>query len=191
MTQWALPGFVVGYVVATVLLVPASPLTAAAGFEWGVLLGTLIVSPTSVLGATMAFLVARGAARPLVARRLSGDPRLLAVDRAIAERGLWTVLLLRLSPLLPFNVLNYALGLTRVRLWEYVLGSWIGMLPGTVLYVWLGSLAAEAGQVAQGEGAPARLALLVVGLIATGAAVWRVGRSARRALAEGAEIRAG
>ena len=176
--------FVGIYAVATVLFLPGSPLTASAGLLWGVVGGTLVVSPASVLGATLAFLLARGVARPWVARRVGDDPRLAAIDRAVAERGLWTVLLLRLSPLIPFNGLNYALGLTSVRLWEYVLGSFVGMLPGTIVYVWLGSIAAEAGQLATGEGAPARLALLVVGLLATFLVVWLVGRAARRALEE-------
>jgi uncharacterized membrane protein YdjX (TVP38/TMEM64 family) len=179
---WGVAVFVGVYVVATVLFAPGAPLTAAAGFLWGVPGGTLVVSPASVLGATLAFVLARGAARPWVERWAADDPRLAALDRAVGQRSLWMVLLLRLSPLFPFNLLNYALGLTSVRLWEYVLGSFIGMLPGTVLYVWLGSIAAEAGQIASGQGAPARAALLAIGLAATAAVVWLVNRTARRAL---------
>lgn len=132
------------YVIATLTLAPGSVLTLGAGFAYGPLLGTLIVSPVSVAAASLAFLVGRTFARRWVERKLEGNPRLSAVDRAIGEQGLRTVMLLRLSPLLPFNLLNYSLALTRVRFKDYVLGSFVGMLPGTLLYVYLGSLVTSA-----------------------------------------------
>lgn len=177
-------GFVGLYVAWTVLLLPGSALTAAAGAVWGVGPGLCVASPASVLGATVAFLLSRGALRARVERRVRGDPRLQAVDREVGRGGLRAVLLLRLSPLVPFNVLNYALGLTGVRLRDYVVGSFFGMLPGTLLYVWLGSLAEEAGQVAAGRGGPERLAVLVLGLVATAILAFWGARIARGALEE-------
>jgi uncharacterized membrane protein YdjX (TVP38/TMEM64 family) len=139
----------------------------------------------SVLAATTAFLLGRTIARDWVARRLGQDPRLAAIDAAVGQSGFKIVLLLRLSPLFPFNVLNYTLGLTRVRLRDFVLGSWIGMLPGTALYVYIGSLVTSASELASGarpsSGVAGRV-LLVVGLVATLAVVVLVTRIARKAL---------
>jgi uncharacterized membrane protein YdjX (TVP38/TMEM64 family) len=99
------------------------------------------------------------------------------------------VLLLRLSPLIPYNALNYALSLTGVGLRDFVLGSWIGMLPGTLLYVWLGAGARSLAAVVSGtyERPAAWLILFAVGLVATAAAVALITRAARRALAGGPE----
>src|SRR5688500_5561723 len=108
------------YVVAVVAMVPGSILTLAAGCLYGPLWGTALISPASVLGATLAFLLGRSVARRWVEGKLRDRPRFQAVDRAVQGGGFRVVLLLRLSPLLPFNLLNYALGLTGVRLWKYV-----------------------------------------------------------------------
>lgn len=131
--------FVGLYVAAAVLLLPGAALTVAAGFIYGPLYGTLLVSPVSVIAATLAFWLGRTVARETITRRLGDSPRLAAIDRAMGDRGLRLVFLLRLSPMLPFNVLNYGLGLTNVRPRDYVIASFVGMLPGTVLYVYLGS----------------------------------------------------
>lgn len=171
------------YVVAAVLMLPASLLTAGAGFAYGPMLGTLLVSPVSVVAATVAFLLGRTAARGWISRRIEADSRFRAVDAAIGDQGLKLVVLLRLSPLFPFNVLNYALGLTRVRLRDYVVGSAIGMFPGTALYVYLGSLVRDIAQIdGTGQQSTARLLFSVVGVIATAAATIFVARLARRAL---------
>lgn len=122
-----------------VLIFPASVLTAGAGLVYGTLIGVLIVSPASVLGATLAFLVARYFAHNWVESKIASQPKFAAIQRAVERNGFKLILLLRLQPVLPFVFLNYALGLTRVRLRDYVLASWIGMLPGTILYVYLGS----------------------------------------------------
>ena len=133
--------FAFAYVAATLLLLPGSSPTAAAGFAYGPVLGLLLVSPVSVVAATAAFAVGRNVAREWVARRVAAHPRLAAIDDAIGagRRDFQIVMLLRLSPILPFNLLNYALGLTRVRPRDYILGSFVGMIPGTFLYVYLGS----------------------------------------------------
>ena len=177
--------FAAAYVAAAVLLLPGSVLTIGAGFAYGPLWGLMLISPVSVLAATTAFLLGRTIARDWITRRLGQDPRLAAVDAAVGQSGFKIVLLLRLSPLFPFNVLNYTLGLTRVRLRDFVLGSWIGMLPGTALYVYIGSLVTSASELASGDHQSSGVAgrvLLVVGLVATLAVVVLVTRIARKAL---------
>jgi uncharacterized membrane protein YdjX (TVP38/TMEM64 family) len=184
--------FAIAYVVATVLFLPGALLTAAAGFAYGPLRGTLLVSPVSVVAATLAFVLGRTVARGWIARRTAANPRFAAIDDAIGESGLKIVFLLRLSPLVPFNLLNYALGLTRVSLRDYALASAAGMLPGTVLYVYLGSLVTSASQLAGGArpsaGASER-ALYWGGLAATLAATWLLTRIARGALSRTVDSR--
>ena len=179
------------YVLAAVLLLPASLLTLGAGLAYGPLWGTALVSPVSVVAATLAFVLGRTVARGWIARRTAADPRFRAVDAAIGRHGLKIVLLLRLSPVFPFNVLNYALGLTGVRLRDYVLGSFVGMLPGTFLYVYLGSLLGDvAGLYAHASPAgTARHVLSIVGLVATVVVTVYITRIARRALAEELDAR--
>jgi uncharacterized membrane protein YdjX (TVP38/TMEM64 family) len=177
--------YAVGYLAATVLVLPGSVLTLGAGFAWGPVWGVLLVSPVSVAAATASFLLGRTLARSTVERRLGKDPRLRAIDRAIAENGFKLVLLLRLSPVLPFNVLNYALALTRVSLRDYVLGSAVGMFPATVLYVYLGSLVPDASSLLRGgasTGSPAAMLLTGAGVVATVGCVVLITRVARRAL---------
>lgn len=183
---WAPMVFVLLYVVACVLLLPGLALTLAAGALFGLVRGTLLVSLGATLGATAAFLVGRYLARSWVEARLKRFPRFGAVQTAVAREGWKIVLLTRLSPAFPFSLLNYAYGLTRVSLRDYVLASWIGMLPGTVLYVYLGSVS---GAVAEAAGSgrqrsPFEWALLGVGLLATLAVTVFVTRVARRALNE-------
>ena len=135
--------FIIFYVMATVLVLPGSLLTLAAGFLFGLGYGFAIVSLASTLGATCAFLVGRFLARDWVAAKLQSQPRFSALDAAVGEQGAVVVLLTRLSPIFPFSLLNYGLGLTQVKLSHYVLASWAGMIPGTLLYVYLGSIASN------------------------------------------------
>src|SRR5262249_45839943 len=123
--------FILAYVLATVLFFPASVLTIGAGFVFGVFLGTVTVSIAATIGAAFAFLIARYFARDKIEQKLSSSPRFKQIDRAIGEQGPKLIFLLRLSPLIPFNLSNYFYGLTAVKFWPYVLASWIGMLPGT------------------------------------------------------------
>lgn len=177
--------FAIAYVAATALLLPGSLLTLGAGFAYGPVVGTLLVSPISVLAATVSFLIARFVAREWVSRKIARDPRFAAIDAAVGDKGFQIVALLRLSPVLPFNLLNYALGLTHVRLRDYVLGSWLGMLPATALYVYLGSLVTSAGELTSGSGSdagPWARALYWGGLGATLLVTVVVARVARRAL---------
>lgn len=176
--------FIVGYLVATVAFIPGSLLTLAAGAIFGIALGTVTVFVGAVLGSTAAFLLARTVARRAVERRIAGDPRFTAIDEAVARDGRKIVFLLRLSPVFPFNLLNYALGLTRVRVRDYLLAS-LGMLPGTLLYVYTGTVAGEV-VVAAGGAAPPKgvgyYAVLLLGLSATLAVTVLITRTARRAL---------
>jgi uncharacterized membrane protein YdjX (TVP38/TMEM64 family) len=170
------------YLIAPLLLLPASVLTLGAGFLYGPLWGTLLVSPLSVAAASIAFLLGRTVARRVVERRIAKDARFAAIDRAVGESGFRIVLLLRLSPVIPFNLLNYALGLTRVRFGTYLLASFIGMLPGTFLYVYLGSAATSAAQLSQPTSGPAGRAAFWVGIATTIGVVFMLTRIARRAL---------
>ncbi len=173
--------FVGIYVVATVALLPGLLLTIAAGALFGLAAGVALVSLASVLGATAAFFVGRTVARRWVSQQISAWPKFRALDSALGERGFLIVLLTRLSPLFPFNLLNYAYGVTAVKPRQYVLGSWIGMFPGTLLYVYAGSVAANLAQVLAGDvktGAAGNV-LLVVGLLATVAVTVVVTRVAR------------
>lgn len=172
------------YVAATALFFPGLPLTLGAGFIYGAVIGTLVVSPASVAGASAAFLIARYLARDWVARRLKKYPQAAAMDRAIAKNGFKVVVLLRLQPVIPFNMLNYALGLTDIGLREYAFASWIGMLPATILYVYLGSVMGDITDLLRGrpESGIAGRVLLWGGLVAIVVLVWWLGRLARRAL---------
>jgi uncharacterized membrane protein YdjX (TVP38/TMEM64 family) len=178
--------FILGYAVAVLAFVPGSALTLASGAIFGVARGTVFVFVAALLGSTGAFLVARHLARAAIEKRIAGDARFAAIDRAIGTQGRKIVFLLRLSPIFPFNLLNYGLGLTRVRLLDYVIAG-IGMLPGTLLYVYLGSAAGQAVAAAGGAApgrSPAEWALFGVGLLATLAVTLYVTRIARRALRE-------
>jgi uncharacterized membrane protein YdjX (TVP38/TMEM64 family) len=183
---WGPVVFVLGYALAAVAFVPGSLLTLAAGAIFGLGKGTALVFVAATLGASAAFLISRYLARGFVERRLAGNERFAAIDRAIGTQGRKIVLLLRLSPVFPFNLLNYALGLTRVRFVDYLVAS-IGMLPGTLLYVYYGKVAGDVARLA--GGAPVRrgaayYGVVAVGLIATVVVTTLVTRTARRALRE-------
>lgn len=179
---WGPAVFVLGYVVASVVGVPGSLLTLAAGAIFGVAAGTLWAFAGATAGAATAFLVGRYVARGVVERRVGGDPRFAAIDRAVAAEGRRIVFLLRLSPAVPFTLLNYLLGLTRVRFVDFLAAS-VGMLPGTVLYVYYGKLAGDvaATRATAPRGAPYYL-VLGLGLAATIAVTALLARLARRAL---------
>ena len=177
--------FILAYVLATVLFFPASVLTIGAGFVFGVFLGTVTVSIAATIGAAFAFLIARYFARDKIEQKLSSSPRFKQIDRAIGEQGPKLIFLLRLSPLIPFNLSNYFYGLTAVKFWPHVLASWIGMLPGTLLYVYLGA-AGKAGLNAAGQSSsrsPWEYVVFGIGLIATVVVTVWVTRIARRELA--------
>jgi uncharacterized membrane protein YdjX (TVP38/TMEM64 family) len=176
--------YVVGYAAAVVAFVPGSALTLAGGAIFGVAEGTALVFVAAVLGSCAAFLVARYFARSAIERRLAGNVQFSAIDRAIGREGRKIAFLLRLSPAIPFTLLNYALGLTRVRFADYLLAS-LGMIPGTLLYVYLGSVAGDAASASAGGGAAAGETIVKgLGLLATAAVTIYVTVLARRALRE-------
>jgi uncharacterized membrane protein YdjX (TVP38/TMEM64 family) len=182
---WGPVAFMAGYAVAAVFLIPGSWLTLAAGALFGVAWGTLYVMVGATAGAALAFLTGRYVARGLVERRLGSDARFAAIDRAIGAQGVRLVLLLRLTPVVPFNLLNYALGLTRVRFTHYLAGS-IGMLPAVLLFVYTGRMAGDLAVLAAGAPVtprgPGYYAVLILGLAATLTVTVVMTRLARRAL---------
>jgi len=180
--------FVLLYVLACIIFLPGSVLTLGAGVVFGVVQGSIIVSVASTLGATAAFVVGRYVARDWIGHKIEGNAKFSAIDEAIGREGWRIVGLTRLSPIFPFNLLNYAFGLTRVSLGHYVIASWIGMIPGTIMFVYLGSLAGSLATLGS-DGAsqarsPAQWALYGVGLVATVGVTIYVTRIARRALAK-------
>ena len=184
--------FIGVYAVATVLLAPGSILTIGAGFAFGLWKGFLAVSAGSTLGAALAFLVARFVARDKVEAIAQRSGKFRRIDEAIGKEGAKLILLLRLSPVIPFNLSNYFYGLTGVRFWPYVLVSWIGMMPGTFLYVYIG-VAGKAAVSATAGAEAARhsreyWALTSIGLVATIIVTICVTKIARDALKEKAHL---
>lgn len=183
---WGPVVFGLVYVISALAFLPASALTLAAGAAFGLLWGTIIVSLASTAAAAFAFLIARYFAREAVARRVRRYPKFEAIDRAIGEGGWKVVAMLRLSPAVPFNLQNYLYGVTRVRFWPCILTSWVAMLPGTVMYVYLGHVGRAGLEAASGGSSrsAAEWALIVVGLVATVAVTVYVTLRARRAIRE-------
>jgi pyruvate/2-oxoglutarate dehydrogenase complex dihydrolipoamide dehydrogenase (E3) component/uncharacterized membrane protein YdjX (TVP38/TMEM64 family) len=174
------------YILACVLFIPGSLLTLGAGFVFGIVVGTITVSIASTLGATAAFLLGRTLARPWIEARVAHRPKFRALDEAVRRQGFKIVLLTRLSPIFPFNLLNYTFGLTRVSLRDYILASWIGMLPGTVMYVYLGTTLKTLADLAAGNvpTSVGQQVLFGAGLVATVAVTVLITRLARKALQE-------
>lgn len=183
---WAPVAFIVGYAVFTVGLIPGSILTMAGGALFGLLYGTIFVTIGAVIGATCSFLISRYIARGKFEKSIEGNKKFAAIDKAIAEQGGKIVLLLRLSPAFPFTYLNYALGLTKVPVAQYVMAS-VGMIPGTFLWVYYGKAIGDVASIAAGSG-PEKGAeqwiFYSVGLLATLLVTTYVTKIARRALAE-------
>jgi len=181
---WFAPvAFVIIYIVCTVLLIPGSALTIGAGALFGLLWGTLLAVIGSNLGAFLAYLLAKTVMRRRVEGWALNSPRFASVNEAVSRDGLKMVLLLRLSPVFPFTLLNYLIGLTRVSPAQFVVGSLLGMLPGTVAFVYIGSIpAAVAGASGGAEGV--RLAFQIIGFLATVVLTVIITRRARAALRE-------
>jgi pyruvate/2-oxoglutarate dehydrogenase complex dihydrolipoamide dehydrogenase (E3) component/uncharacterized membrane protein YdjX (TVP38/TMEM64 family) len=170
---------------ALIAFPPAFLLTVAAGAFYDIVPATIAISLGSTLAAACAFLLGRTLARDWVESSVANRPIFKALDAAVAEAGFKIVLLARLSPLLPFTLLNYAFGLTKVKLRTYVLASWIGMLPGTLLYVYIGSTIKSTADLVGGKPAESSLPAKVfwwAGLGATVLVTFLVTRKARQAL---------
>jgi uncharacterized membrane protein YdjX (TVP38/TMEM64 family) len=173
--------FVLAFIAATLILAPDWPLAIVAGLVYG-LWGVPVVVAAATVAASLAFLLARYVARDRVRRLLAARPKLAAVDRAVAAQGWKVVLLMRLSPLVPFNLQNYLYGITGIRFAHYVPATMVGIAPATTLYVYFGMLGKAA--VEGGGGGPLQWALLAMGLVATAAVALLIARKARAALAE-------
>jgi uncharacterized membrane protein YdjX (TVP38/TMEM64 family) len=176
---WGQVILALAYIPASVLFIPASWLTLAGGVAFG-LWAVVPISLGSTAGASAAFLTGRYLARDWVEQRVAASPRFQALDHAVAAQGFRIVFLTRLSPVIPFNFLNYAFGLTQVRFRDFLVASWLGMLPGTFMYVYLGSAVGEAAI----EAGLAQRIWFGVGLVVTVIVTVMVTRLARRALAE-------
>lgn len=181
---WGPLAFIGLYIVATVAFLPGSILTLGAGVVFDVAPGVIYVFVGAMIGATAAFIVGRYLARGWVAKKVDGNKSFKAIDEAIGKEGGKLMFLIRLSPAFPFNLLNYIMGLTRISLRDYVLGT-TGILPGTIMYVYLGSLAGSLATLGTGE-APSNPTITwtirIVGLIATIAVTVYVTKLARKAL---------
>lgn len=172
------------YIIATVAFLPGSIITLGAGVIFGVVWGSLYAFIGATLGATAAFLVGRYLARNWVAHQIEGNKKFAAIDRAVGKEKLKIVLLTRLSPVFPFNLLNYAFGITGVSLKDYFIGS-VGMIPGTIMYVYIGSLAgslARIGTETQPTNPTVQWAIRITGFIATVAVTVYITRIAKKAL---------
>ena len=176
--------FVAAYALAAVLFIPGSVLTLGAGFAFGVVGGSIAVSFGSTLGAALAFLVARYVARDKIEAKLVANAKFKSIDTAIGNKGGKLVLLLRLSPVFPYVWLNYLLGLTAVKFWHYLIASWVGMIPGTILYVYLGYISKTGIEAASGNSGknPLEYLFLGVGLLITIIVTVYVTSIARKAL---------
>ncbi|GAB4131298.1 MAG: hypothetical protein Fur0046_00110 [Cyanobacteria bacterium J069] len=182
--------FIVIYNLATLLFIPASLLTLGGGALYGIVWGSVYVLIASTLGAVFAFLIGRYFARGWICQWIQAHPRFKAVDAAVAREGLKIVFLTRLSPVFPFNLLNYLFGITCVSLKDYVIGS-LGMIPGTILYVYFGALAGDVAALHMPMEMPedlslsmqiVRWAIRIIGLLATILVTAQITRIARRSL---------
>lgn len=181
---WGPAAFIAIYNLATILFIPGSVLTLGGGVLFGVFWGSLYVFIAATFGATFAFLIGRYVSRDWVSRKIEKYPKFKAVDFAVSQEGLKIVFLTRLSPVFPFNLLNYAFGVTQVSLKDYILGS-IGMIPGTVMYVYIGSLAGEIAMIGMktpNANPTLQWAIQIIGLIATITVTIYVTRIAKKAL---------
>ena len=187
---WGVVAFAAIYILAAVLFLPGSVLTLGAGVVFGVVKGAVIVILSATVAATAAFLVGRYLAREWVAKSIANNRNFQAIDEAVGKEGWKIVGLTRLSPIFPFNLLNYAFGITRVAIKDYVLASFFGMMPGTLMYVYVGSLAGDLAALGAGERtrSATEWALYVAGLLATVVVTVYVTRVARKALSQRVEL---
>jgi uncharacterized membrane protein YdjX (TVP38/TMEM64 family) len=172
------------FVAGALLLAPVALLTIVAGLTYPPATAFLLVSAVSTLSAGLAFWIARRFARARVEEIARRDPRLAAVDRAVARGGWKVVFLFRLSPAVPYAISNYLFGVTAISFGPFLIASWIGMMPGALLYVSLGAAGRAALEVDGRGRTPAEWAALAVGLAATAAATVWIARAARRELAK-------
>ena len=177
MGAWGPPLIAAAYIPACLFLVPGMILALASGYLFGMAAGALAAGLGSTVGAAAAFVAGRVLARELVVAGMASNPKRTATDRVIAEHGFKFTMLLRLTPLVPFNLLNYVLGMSGISLGQFVLGSWIGVIPVTLMYVYLGTVLKEIEetgganlQIAGSQIAP--VIFVLIAIIAITAFVW-------------------
>ena len=178
--------FIALYVLASITLAPAFLLTFAAGAVFGLWRGTLLVYIAAVLGSSAVYALAAPLARSRLLRWIDRDPRVAAIRQAVVKDSGWIMFLLRLSPLVPYNLLNYALALSGVHYREYLLAS-VGMIPTIIMYAYYGKVVGDVTRIAAGVAPPRGTeyyVLLIVGLVATFAATSMINRAARKAMAQ-------
>lgn len=181
--------FVGLYVLATILFIPGALFTLSAGILFGVVWGSVYVFLGATLGATAAFLIGRYLARRWVFEKIAANPKFKAINEAVAQEGFRIVFLTRLSPIFPFVLLNYAFGVTQVSLKDFFFAC-VGMIPGTISYVYIGSLAGSLTSIGASQMSQTRQvqvvqwALRILGLLATIAVTVYLTRIARQALNE-------
>ena len=178
--------YILFYAISCIFAIPGSLLTLAGGFLFGIGPGTVYVSIGATLGATFAFLVSRYLIRRWIVQKIGGNAKFQALDEAVAREGWKIVLLVRLCPIFPFPVTNYGFGITRVSGREYILASWIGMLPAMVVLVYIGSLASSLANLGAGgrTRTPLEWTLYAIGLVMTVIVTIYITRVAKRALEE-------
>lgn len=178
------------YTPTSLLFFPAPLLTISGGFVFGMFKAVAAVSLGSTVAASITFLAGRTLLRRFIEHKVAGDARFRALDQAVADQGFKIVFLSRLSPVLPYNLLNYAFGLTRVRFRDYVLASWVGMFPGTCMYVSIGAAAKSLSEITSGpsHGGVTQKVLFGFGLLATVVVSVMLTRIAKKALAEATTV---
>ena len=171
-------------VVATVLFVPGSGSMMIAGYLFGLGTGILASAVAISLGAQCAFLMGRLVARDWVVGKVSGNPRLEALESGLREEAFLIVVLTRLSLVIPFNILNYAYGITSVRAGVHLAATAAGMLIPVAMYVYLGTLARDIGEILSGSATPSTMGYWVAGagVIVVAVLTWVMHRAASRAL---------
>jgi uncharacterized membrane protein YdjX (TVP38/TMEM64 family) len=180
---WTLPAYIGIYLIATLVGLPGVFLFVAAGSMFGWLKGSIVVSVADTLSISLCYVLGRTIARKAIKNWLARRPRFAHLDRAVEKKGWKIVLLTRMSPILPSNILNYSFSLTKINFWHYLLASWLGMLPAIALYVYLGSVGVN---LIEGQGNPAQTILSVSGIITTVIALIYTTKLAQKILSEAA-----
>lgn len=178
---WGYVLFVGVYILACLVLAPGTPLTIAAGLVFGLGWGFVVVLIGATLGSALAFLSARYVVRDKVKKMLKGKPKFTAIEQAITDDGWKVVLMLRLSPLVPFNLQNYFFGVTEVKFWHFVAATFVGIMPGSLLYLYIGAAGQALGGGGGKWGTPQWI-FFGVGLIVTLVVTIFVGKKARQKL---------
>ncbi len=172
--------FVVVYALLCIALAPGSIITMAVGAVYGFSIGYVVVTLGSLLAATLSFLIGKFLFHKAISHWLIKYPRIKLIQNAMSKKGLIIVFLMRLSPLFPFAISNYAMSLTDISFKNYFFISWIGMIPGTVLYVYLGVLSTSLIQT--DVALQWKTVLMIAGFCATGILSWYIAQIARTAL---------